>query len=115
MKYGVVFAVMAAMLVGISSGGFVSGPVDIEAPGWAGFEPGYISKCLSPFGENKVINLAEWLKPPIVNETDELEPTFETVPLIMPKPLSISKDELFSSFSTVSKNKISLLSSYKST
>lgn len=115
MKYGYVLAVMAALLVGTSSGGFVNGPVDIDAPGWAGFESGYISKCLSPFGEYKEINLADWLKPPVVNETDELEPEFEPVPFVMPQPLSISKEELFSSFTTVSKNKMSLLSSYKST
>ncbi len=114
MKYGIACALMACLLVGIGSGNFVFEPLEVFTPGWEGFGPGYVSNVSNVFGDYEYFNLDDWIDPP-VPQTDESEPTWEPVPLIMPEPLAISKEDLFSSYATISTSKLSILSSYKST
>jgi len=123
MKYGVILAIIAGLLVGISSGGFVTDPTEINIPTWTGSPEGYMNK-LSPFGplpENWPFYISGPLDPTtlkkITDETDTSEnetPTLEPVELVMPLPLPITKAELFSSLTTISTQKQSLLASFMS-
>lgn len=120
MKYGVALAIIAGLLVGISSGGFVTDPIEINNPNWTGFTKGYVN----PFGyfPEKPYYVSGPLDPitlkKITEPTETLEnetATSDTIELVMPLPLPITKEELFSSLATITPRKQSLLSSFKST
>ncbi len=117
MKLVLILVIMAGLLIGVSSGGFLNDPV--EAPSWGAFgifddyEPvsfgdGWLHPGYVPF------NLSAWLYPePAPALPDDPGSSWEPVPLVMPEPSPLSKDELFGSLTTVSKDKQSLLSSMK--
>ncbi len=131
MKLLVILVIMAGLLVGVGSGGFLNDPV--EAPSWAAiglfgdYEPvsfgdGWLYPGYEPitFGDGwlhpgyKPFNLSDWLYPePAPALPEDKEPPWEPVPLVMPQPVPLSKEELFGSLTTVSKDKQSLLSSMK--
>lgn len=111
---GIIIAVMAGLLVGTSSGGFVNEPSEYNKPGWKGFPAGFISDNVSPFGYVKPFNLSEYLYPdPKVPQQADIPP-WEPVPLVMPEPLPITKADLFKSITTISQQKQSLISSLSS-
>lgn len=118
MKYGITLVIVAGLMVGISSGGFLSDPAEANEPSWTSFgifdnyEPfslaDWIDYDYAPF------NLSEWLNPDSVPVVPDDPPSFwEPVPLVMPQPLPLSKEDLFGSLTTISPTKQSLLSSQK--
>ncbi len=110
----VAMLVMAGVLIGISSGGFVNEPIEYNKPGWKGFPAGFISDNMSPFGSAKPFNLSEYLYPDPVQPQEPDTPPWEPVPLVMPEPLPMTKADLFKSIITISKQKQSLISSLSS-
>ena len=118
MNSAMLLVITAGLLVGISTGGFVNDP--IAAPSWASFEifqdytpvtigPGWLRPGYQPF------NLSDWIQPePLTTIIDLPPPHLEPIPLVIPQPLPISKEELFNSRTTLSAAKQSLLESQKS-
>jgi hypothetical protein len=121
-KYGLILVIMASMLVAVSSGFTGSGW------GWSSTPSELSPSNLSPFGyvepynlsewinfDWKPMNLSEWLYPEPAQPDTEDDPlsSWEPVPLVMPETQPLSKQELFGSLTTVSANKQSLISSYK--
>ena len=116
MKYGVALAIIVGLLVGISSGGFVTDPVEMNNPNWTGFTKGYVN----PFGyvPEKPYYVSGPLDPITLKKiTEPTEPgenmtnTSDTIELVMPQPLPITKAELFSSLTLMTPQKQSLLAS----
>lgn len=129
MKLPVILVIVACLMVGAGSGGFLDEPSESPSraavglfddykpvsfgDGWLfpGYEPitfgdGWLHPGYVPF------NLSDWLYPePAPALPDDKEPTWEPVPLVMPEPMPLSKAELFGSLTTVSESKQSLLSS----
>ena len=116
MKFGLTLIILASLAAGIGSAGFISDPTPLNYPDWPGFSSDEWNYEINPFGYSTAVNLSEMMYPkptPVVPEESPIE--IELVPLVMPKPLSISKEELFSSITTISQGKQSLLASHKST
>ncbi len=118
MKRGIILAIITLFLVGISSGGFIGEPAEEYKPSWASYgifdeyEPlnwgdGWLHPGYEPF------DLSAWLYPEPAPATDDDSPQWEPVPLVLPEPLPVSKQELFGSLTTVSENKQSVLSFHK--
>lgn len=106
--------IMAGLLIGTSSGGFVNEPTKYYKPEWTSIPVGFISDYVSPFAEPKFKNLWDAIDPdPIIPEEPEPAPA-EPVPAILPEPLPISKEQIANSMITISKQKQSLISSLSS-
>ena len=106
-RWGLILALIAMVFVGVSSGwdgGW----------GWSSVPPEANPSNLSPFGYIAPFNLSEYLYPE--SNAIEEDETFqwEPVPIVMPQPLPISKDELFSSYQLTSPQKGALISSMPS-
>ncbi len=110
----IVMLVMAGVLIGISSGGFVDEPSEFNKPGWNGLPESFASDYLNPFGYVKPFNISEYLYPDPVQSLEPDTPPWEPVPLIIPEPLSMTKADLFKSMTTISTQKQSLISSLSS-
>lgn len=116
MKYGVALAIIAGLLVGISSGGFVTEPMEINNPNWSGFTKGYINpfsyvpeKTYYAIGPLDPITLKPITK--LIEPVENVTNISDTIELVMPLPLPITKAELFSSLATTTPQKQSLLAS----
>jgi hypothetical protein len=105
---------LAGMLIGISSGGFVNEPSEYNKPGWKGFPAGFISDKVCPFGCVKPFNWSEYLYPDTLQPQGPDTPPLEPIPLVMPQPIPITKTDLFKSMTTISTQKESLISSLSS-
>jgi hypothetical protein len=139
---GIALAIMTCLLISIGSGDFIGEPIQANAPSWSenyeplnvsawtgpgwfgvGYEPitfgsGWISGDYEPFVANSSTfnlgwfgyDMSQFLYPVEEKEITPLEPE----PVVLPQPLSISKEELFKSKPVISTQKQSLISSLKS-
>ena len=116
MKSRIILAIIAGLLVGtsIGSAGFLTDPVPQNDPSWNGYSLDVFSTQINPWGYTEIIDLSEYLRPKPTPVVPEESTPWTPVPLVMPEPLSITKAELFGSLTTVSKDKQSLLASFKS-
>ena len=132
-KCGLILAILTCFLVGISSGyepGFFGVPYEQSSDASElfgisdGYEPGFFgvpyesdpSELFDTSGwfnsYYKPVNFSEYFyptqkEPEVTNPLDQWKPE----PIIMPQPLSISKEDLFKSKSLISTQKQSLISS----
>jgi len=119
-KCGLILVIMASMLVAISSG--------FTGSGWGWTSVPVAPSNTSPFGFMEPFNLSDWINfdyepfnlseylfgpnQVVPEETDTFQ--WEPVPIIMPEPIAISKEELFKSKPIISTQKQSLISSLSS-
>jgi|GEM_PF-1235358 hypothetical protein len=109
MKYVMSVILVAGLLTGIGSASFLTEPTEMNRPGWPGFPISFMESLIPSFGDMKVYNLYDEFYPPKdvtvpENETSALKPE-----LTLPKPLPITKDELYQSIITISPQKQSVL------
>jgi hypothetical protein len=141
-KCGIALAIITCLLVGISSGDFINEPIQANVPSWfddyepfnasSWTEPGWFGSEYEPatFGSGWFdseyvpftpdpstfnlgwfgVDISEYLYPAAETGISKWEPE----PIIMPRPLSISKEELFNSKVIISTQKQSLISSLQS-
>jgi hypothetical protein len=140
-KCGIVLAIMTCLLAGISSGEFMNEPLKANVPSWfdnyeplnasAWNEPGWFGIDYEPatfgsgwFSDYQPFNpdpstfnrgwfgydISEYLYPATETDISKWKPE----PIVIPQPLSISKEELLNSKPIISTQKQSLISSLQS-
>lgn len=114
MKWKIILTILASLLIGVSIGSasFLTDPTPLNDPNWKGFSLDIFSNEINPWGYTEVIDLSEYLLPKTAPAVPDESSPWTPVPLMMPEPLPITKEELFGSLTTISKGKQSLLESY---
>lgn len=113
MKYAMILVIMTALLVGISSGQF--GTEQVNPPSWSTFgifDEGYVSLDLAAAFYAQPFQWIEINPRPIVVTPYVPQLEWEPVPLVMPDPLPISKEDLLGTLTTISPGKQALLQLY---
>jgi hypothetical protein len=99
--YGISLTLMASLLIGSSTGGFVNDPTIWNDPNFTGLNDTYI--C--PFGCYEPFSLDDYLNPrPPVGPT-VVEPE-KPIPIVLPAPLPYTKGDIASLLDSLSTKKV---------